>query len=798
MPENGSGSFDLQKFVVRILSSDHTRKNDPNKGGGSGWMTPEDTQVYLTDNAQNAHAYVHHLTLHDVHARGYVRPYCLCYITNDANKIMNNFESLLNAFTQVSQVIKYGNNCRFVRDIQKQLAGISRIGIKQHLSTQNDTKRKQTKFTDEQSDDDEELENMNGDFLSEFPELSSDVFKQVLVDLSDLKKKFLNHMKDSGQKLDTNIMEQIHTNLLASSPQVFSPTNQRGQRGKPTIKSPIGRHTPFTSPLAISFSNPEFVSLYDGGLSVSAPSLQRYMPTVLKCIHKNTNFEEKLRDISQITGGIFETAQDMIYHILEHYHRPSIVLDIERYDLTHLNTSQDLSSNLFIGKSFVQDFNLEKDHNTMQTLQHWSPATNQSPRQASISADSNADKYSIYRNGFKGSGCYVSSVFDTSGTDVQAAINKWKRAKTRSPSPTQEIPSSNLLSSLISDLKSSPADLVPGRGILDLSRLSFIKDIVYSLLTGRLVIVHGQPESELSVRNLIVTFSLFVPGLLASYHQDDQGAITRPQICYWRTRAISLADLTKFKLIGLSKKAAIPKALEGLVTRYDYEEQTLTTNVQYKGTLLAQIFDREKRWVDETTYIAYIHSVFTDMGSKAALLYHQHYLYNIKNQNSRVKYITPARVIEKTPPTPTPKQDELPPPTPQHTPTVSGMYNLPRRTSNGSSNIPVVPLSPNSRTRKKTPSTLKRKAPSFLTIISSSLSPNSTMTGTSAHDLESMRDCMKSNLRYMGLRGHDATIIDYLADTVKQQQTRQLTHAPMQLQLENNVNASLVTLKHGR
>jgi hypothetical protein len=260
LPEKKSGRFDLSRFVVRILASDHTRKNDPNKGG-SGWMTPEDTQIYLTDNAQGAHAYVHHLTLHDVHARGYVRPFCICYITNDSDKIMNNFESLLNAFTQVSQVLKYGNNCRFVRDIQKQLTGISRIGIHQHLNRQNDTKLKQFRFTEENSDDEENLESNDLDFLQEFPELTGDVFKQVLVDLSDLKKKFLTHMKDSGQKFDKNILEQIQVNMLASSPQLFSPLqNNSRAHGRPInkFKTPPKNimGTSFSSPMAFSFSNP--------------------------------------------------------------------------------------------------------------------------------------------------------------------------------------------------------------------------------------------------------------------------------------------------------------------------------------------------------------------------------------------------------------------------------------------------------------------------------------------------------------------------------------------------------------
>jgi hypothetical protein len=549
----------------------------------------------------------------------------------------------------------------------------------------------------------------------------------------------------------------------------------------------------------------EFMSLYDGGLNVSSQNLQRYMPTVLKCIHKNTNFDEKLRDISQITGGLWETASDMIYHIVEHFHRPSLVLDMERYDLTHLNTSQNLGSMLFIGKSFVQDFNMESDHNLIQLYQHWSPISSAiSPRQKT-NENMNNEKYSIYRNGFKGSGCYISGIFDTSGTDLHQSIAKWKVQRSNSH-PKQEIPSSNpLLTSMLSDLKSTPVDPVPGRGIMGLRQLSFAKEIAYTLLTGRLLVIHGNNEAQ--VKNFIGTCSLFVPGLLTSYQETEES--NKVQICSWRIKPLTVVDLAKFKLIGMSKKAAIPKSLEGLISRYDIDEQVLITNVQYKGHLLSQIFDREKRWPDESTFLAYIHSVFADMGTKAALLYHQHHLYNIKNQNSKFKHSTPARVLtEKTLPTPTPiKSDELHvphAPTPQQSPInphigMGVQFTIPPRRTGSNGVPPVIPLSPQSTgrrvERKKKLPALKRKAPAYLNFLHSNNFSGSFLYSASAHDLEAMRDCMKPNLRQLGVRGHDANIIEYLADVVKQQQYKEQNGAPLQLILDNNVNIPLVVLK---
>ncbi len=49
--------FNVQKFVTRVLAGDHTRKHDK-LGDNCTWECPEDTQVYLTDSAQGAFAYV--------------------------------------------------------------------------------------------------------------------------------------------------------------------------------------------------------------------------------------------------------------------------------------------------------------------------------------------------------------------------------------------------------------------------------------------------------------------------------------------------------------------------------------------------------------------------------------------------------------------------------------------------------------------------------------------------------------------------------------------------------------------
>jgi hypothetical protein len=64
IPPNGTGDFDVDRFVLKIMSVDHQAKS-----GDSG-VFGEDTQVVFSDHLEGVWCYVHHLTLLDIHARG--------------------------------------------------------------------------------------------------------------------------------------------------------------------------------------------------------------------------------------------------------------------------------------------------------------------------------------------------------------------------------------------------------------------------------------------------------------------------------------------------------------------------------------------------------------------------------------------------------------------------------------------------------------------------------------------------------------------------------------------------------
>lgn len=81
----------------------------------------EDSRVILGDSAEDAFAYVHHMTLYDLEARGMVRPFCMAYVCSDQTKLMENFGELSACFSQASDSLKTGNRQAFSIELQRKL-----------------------------------------------------------------------------------------------------------------------------------------------------------------------------------------------------------------------------------------------------------------------------------------------------------------------------------------------------------------------------------------------------------------------------------------------------------------------------------------------------------------------------------------------------------------------------------------------------------------------------------------------------------------------------------------------------
>ncbi|KAM9494244.1 guanine nucleotide exchange protein smcr8a [Clarias gariepinus] len=132
------GTFDLNYFSLRIMSVDYQASF---VGHPPGTSYPklnfvEDSKVVLGDSKEGAFAYVHHLTLYDLEARGFVRPFCMAYISADERKIMQQFQLLSSGFSRASECLKSGNRKAFANELEKKLRDLEYTRSVLHRETE--------------------------------------------------------------------------------------------------------------------------------------------------------------------------------------------------------------------------------------------------------------------------------------------------------------------------------------------------------------------------------------------------------------------------------------------------------------------------------------------------------------------------------------------------------------------------------------------------------------------------------------------------------------------------------------
>ncbi|KAK1887023.1 Guanine nucleotide exchange protein smcr8a [Dissostichus eleginoides] len=142
------GLFDLNHFSVRIMSVDYQASgpgHTPPASPGPRLNFSEDSKVILGDSADDAFAYVHHMTLYDLEARGMVRPFCVAYICSDQRKLMENLSELSTGFSQASDSLKTGNRQAFSVELQRKLQELEYTRLTLHQETDPSPRKVNTK-----------------------------------------------------------------------------------------------------------------------------------------------------------------------------------------------------------------------------------------------------------------------------------------------------------------------------------------------------------------------------------------------------------------------------------------------------------------------------------------------------------------------------------------------------------------------------------------------------------------------------------------------------------------------------
>jgi hypothetical protein len=82
-------------------------------------LTKDTSIINYWDTNSTVTACVHHFTLYDLAARGFVRPFCLAYISYEKNKPIGFFDQIRNRFTEITDLLKKSNFNLFKHELDQ-------------------------------------------------------------------------------------------------------------------------------------------------------------------------------------------------------------------------------------------------------------------------------------------------------------------------------------------------------------------------------------------------------------------------------------------------------------------------------------------------------------------------------------------------------------------------------------------------------------------------------------------------------------------------------------------------------
>ncbi|KRX79008.1 Smith-Magenis syndrome chromosomal region candidate -like protein [Trichinella sp. T6] len=135
VPPSPGVHFDQDAFAVWLMTADYQRSGSNWAGGrrsrggvDSDAFRAKDTQMLLRNDEQGVFAFVHHFTLYELEARGFVRPFCLAYVCRDQRKLVCLFDQLRADFEEkLIEPVKACNKRQFLKQLTEALDALNTI-----------------------------------------------------------------------------------------------------------------------------------------------------------------------------------------------------------------------------------------------------------------------------------------------------------------------------------------------------------------------------------------------------------------------------------------------------------------------------------------------------------------------------------------------------------------------------------------------------------------------------------------------------------------------------------------------
>ena len=134
IPTDGGTAFNKNEYSLHLMCVDfhsHLKPTPPGEPSAvalnaqSKFSLTKDTSIInYWDSSTSVAACVHHFTLYDLEARGFVRPFCLAYVSYDQSKPVVFFEKLREKFAQITDLFKRSNFNLFKRELEQRCSDL--------------------------------------------------------------------------------------------------------------------------------------------------------------------------------------------------------------------------------------------------------------------------------------------------------------------------------------------------------------------------------------------------------------------------------------------------------------------------------------------------------------------------------------------------------------------------------------------------------------------------------------------------------------------------------------------------
>ncbi|KAI8376919.1 hypothetical protein BD560DRAFT_422213 [Blakeslea trispora] len=563
----GLGSFDFNAFVLRVVSVDRSSELEKDRMALSEesmqstlFLIPDDTQIYFTDSEHQFFAFTHHLTLFDIHARGYVHPIALSYITRDPDKIMLRFQEFMDKFTEVSVKMKKGNYLNFMLDLKCRLLDLEHTQAM--LKDRTDNKK---------------------------PALSAQAIQQtitatkLMIDTLDLSLSQIKtsrtdkpiHQTEITIDKDPLVLPPWHA--LVEPPSDYQPNCidtlypvphferklrslaqlcQEPDENEPNRRESITQNTVTMIPLVFS--------MMEGQQSSHASNIRTTLASTF---------------MHDVYTKVIKSIQDIAHY----FGKSSVVLEVEEEEEVFVDP---VDSALTIGRTL------------MLNMSHPQPRSNDE------------------------SICTLKEdTVEMKRTDTECSINL---PFTPSTPATDNITSNKdetlyypILFSPLQLWKSSGSSNTSLLQTLVQYR-SLIVDVIFSLLIGRTVFIQGMAHNKKKVQQVVRALSVFVPGQHKERHQIidwfDSTRLTQSHMS-----SIKLVGVNKDNM-----DSSIHLDSSCVLDIDSKKGSLHSSPVYVEGQWINQLLDRMTLFTSDESYLAYLHTVFMTMSLKAFIYHHLH------------------------------------------------------------------------------------------------------------------------------------------------------------------------------